>query len=287
MYCKNINTRKHNTWCSHTIRLDTYGCGCQHNCSYCYAKSLLSFRKLWDSKNPKPNSILNIKQVLSKLPKYTVVKLGGMTDCFMPLELKKRITFETIKMLNYYKLNYLIVTKSDICVNDEYLSIYDKKLCHLQVSITSTSDEISKKYENATLPFDRIKAIEKLYRNNFDVSIRLSPCIEEFINFDIINSIKCNKILVEFLKVNHFIKKNFDIDYSNYSLNYGGYNHLQLSDKIRIMDKIYNFEQISVGEYVKDHYNYFNEKVNFNKNDCCNLSICSFPKINYTQLSLF
>lgn len=27
--------------CLHNTRLDTYGCGCAHDCSYCYAKSLL------------------------------------------------------------------------------------------------------------------------------------------------------------------------------------------------------------------------------------------------------
>lgn len=32
--------------CYYPTRLDTYGCGCYHNCSYCYAKSLLEFRKL-------------------------------------------------------------------------------------------------------------------------------------------------------------------------------------------------------------------------------------------------
>ena len=32
--------------CKYPTRLDTYGCGCYHNCSYCYAKSLLEFRNL-------------------------------------------------------------------------------------------------------------------------------------------------------------------------------------------------------------------------------------------------
>ena len=35
--------------CNYPYRLDTYGCGCQHDCSYCYAKSLLSFRNLWEA----------------------------------------------------------------------------------------------------------------------------------------------------------------------------------------------------------------------------------------------
>ena len=36
--------------CNYPTRLDTYGKGCSHDCSYCYAKSLLSFRGLWDAK---------------------------------------------------------------------------------------------------------------------------------------------------------------------------------------------------------------------------------------------
>lgn len=231
LYYSHIDNRKFNTWCKYTTRLDTYGCGCQHDCSYCYAKSLLNFRGLWNSNSPKVADFLEIKNCISKIPRTEVVKLGGMTDCFMPIELKNRITYKTIQLLNHYRIHYLIVTKSEIVSNDEYMQIYDKRFAHFQITITSTNNETSKKIENASLPNKRISSIEKLYKNGFDVSIRLSPFIPEFIDLKIINSIKCNKILIEFLKVNHFIKKWFDIDYSKYSLKYGGYNHLELEEK--------------------------------------------------------
>lgn len=32
--------------CMYPTRLDLYGRGCSHNCSYCYARSLLDFRGL-------------------------------------------------------------------------------------------------------------------------------------------------------------------------------------------------------------------------------------------------
>jgi hypothetical protein len=73
------------------------------------------------------------------------------------------------------------------------------------------------------------------------------------------------------VKVNHFIKKCFNIDYNKYTLKYGGYTHLELEKKIEQVKKITGFEQVSVGEYVKDHYLWFKENVNYNKNDCCNL----------------
>jgi len=36
--------------CAYPARLDTYGCA--HDCSYCYAKSLLDFRGLWNPRAP-------------------------------------------------------------------------------------------------------------------------------------------------------------------------------------------------------------------------------------------
>ena len=84
--------------CHYPVRLDTYGCGCQHNCKYCYAKSLLDFRKLWDPAHP---SIVNIQKVhrtiLRNLHEGDIVRLGGMTDCFQPLEKKARATYHTIE----------------------------------------------------------------------------------------------------------------------------------------------------------------------------------------------
>lgn len=283
LYYSNIDNRKFNTWCKYTRRMDTYGCGCQHDCSYCYAKSLLDFRGLWNSHAPKSATLWEIKNIIQTLPKNGVIKLGGMTDCFMPLEAKKRITYETIKLLNYYKLHYLIVTKSDMVANDDYIEIYNKDLAHFQITITSTDNETSKKMEHAAPPINRIKAVEKLHKLGFDVSVRLSPFIIDFVDLKILNSIRCDKILIEFLKVNHWVKKWFDIDYSPYSLKFGGYEHLQLDDKIRLVNQITGFEQKSVGEYVKDHYEYFRDNVNYNKNDCCNLNTNFEEKINSYQ----
>lgn len=117
--------------CFYPTRLDTYGCGCQHDCSYCYAKSLLSFRDLWHPENPAVADIKKIRRAISKLEKSTVVRLGGMTDCFQPIEKDKRITYETIKALNEYGIGYLIVTKSSMVADDEYIQIMDKNLAHI------------------------------------------------------------------------------------------------------------------------------------------------------------
>ena len=260
--------------CHYPTRLDTYGCGCSHDCKYCYAKSLLEFRNLWNPLNPSVADIEKIKKAVAKLPEDTpAIRLGGMTDCFQPIEKIHKITYETIKALNEKKIPYLIVTKSALVADDEYMAILDKELAHIQITVTTTDDELSKTYEKANIPSERIKAIEKLQENGFDVCLRLSPFIPEYIDLDILNNVKCDKILIEFLRVNSWIRKWFDIDYSEYTVKHGGYQHLPLETKKKYLDGITGFKEMSVCEDETEAYEYWKKNFNHNPDDCCNLRI--------------
>lgn len=260
--------------CNYPTRLDTYGCGCSHDCKYCYAKSLLDFRNQWNPQSPSIANIEKIKRKIKKIPNdVKAVRLGGMTDCFQPIEKIYRVTYETIKALNENNIPYLIVTKSAIVADDEYIDILDKNIAHIQITVTTTNDDLSKTYEKASLPSERIRAIEKLQELGYDVQLRLSPFIPSYIDFNILNSVKCDKILVEFLRVNSWIKKWFDIDYSEYTIKQGGYQHLPLDIKIQYLKRITGFKQISVCEDETEAYEYWKNNFNYNKNDCCNLRI--------------
>lgn len=223
--------------------------------------------------NPRVADINKIKKQIDKIPSGSVVRLGGMTDCFQVFENAYKVTYETIKLLNKKRIHYLIVTKSDLVANDRYLEILDKELAHIQISITSTDDKIAFEYEKAPSSSRRIAAIEKLYKMGYDVQLRLSPFIFELIDFNILNSIKCDKILVEFLRVNTFIKGWFkQIDFSKYTLKHSNYLHLPLEEKVRQLQFIKGFKELTVCEDVDEHYEYWKNNVNPNKNDCCNLT---------------
>lgn len=88
---------------------------------------------------------------------------------------------------------------------------------------------------------------------------------------DVINSIKCDKILVEFLRVNTWIRKWFDIDYSDYTYKQSGYQHMPLELKIDYLKYINRFKELTVCEDVSEHYDYWQRNVNPNPLDCCNL----------------
>lgn len=251
--------------CRYNIRLDTYGCGCSHDCSYCYAKSLLNFRGLWDADKPSVANLAKVERKIEKLDPGTVVRLGGMTDCFQPLERQIGVTAGTIRLLNKYGIRYLIVTKSDLIC--EYMHILDKGLAHIQISVTWIPCEKAVSTER------RIKAIETLQNAGFDVAVRLSPYVPQFVDFERLNGINCDKIIVEFLRVNHWIKTWLPLDYSEYTVKHAGYQHLPLERKIEYLSKVTGFDEVSVCEDVDEHYLYWRECVNHNKKDCCNLKI--------------
>lgn len=194
-----------------------------------------------------------------------------MTDCFQPIEAIEQVTYQTIQTLNEYKVPYLIVTKSSMVADDKYTKILDRKLAHIQITVTTIDDNLAVKYEKASLPSQRIKAIEKLQRLGYDIQLRLSPYIPDYIDLEVLNKVKCDKILVEFLRVNSWIRKWFDIDYTEYTLKQNGYYHLPLEKKIEYLKGINGFKEITVCEDVTEHYLYWKEHFNVNKIDCCNL----------------
>ena len=259
--------------CKYPSRLDTYGCGCSHDCDYCYARSLLEFRGLWNPKEPAVADINKIRKKLDKVKPGTILRLGGMTDCFQPIEATLHVTYQTIIELNKRGIGYLIVTKSALIADDAYIEVLDRNLAHIQITITATDDQKALEYEKASPISKRIQAIEKLQEHGFDVSVRLSPFIPEYIDYDVLNAIRCDKILVEFLRSNGFIRKTFPIDYSKYTVKQSGYWHLPLEEKIKLLENITGFKELTVCEDETEAYEYWKNSVNPNPDDCCNLRL--------------
>jgi len=199
--------------------------------------------------------------------------MGGMSDCFQSLERESRVALETIKLLNAHGIGYLIVTKSNLIADKEYMAVLDKNLAHIQITVTCLDDDRAKAYENASPPSERLQAIYILQEAGFDVALRISPFVEEYIDFPWLNSLKVTKTLVEFLRANAFIKGWFpEVDYSKYTLRQSNYWHLPLNEKLRLLRKV-DLPNVSICEDVSEHYAYWKSHYNPNALDCCNLRI--------------
>ena len=260
--------------CHYPTRLDTYGCGCGHDCSYCYAKDMIiNMSGEWNPLHPKIADLWRIENRIKRgeLKKGDIVRLGGLTDCFQPAELKYRTTLETIKILNKYGIGYLIVTKSHIVANDEYLAVMDPALAHIQLTTTTFDAKLAAKYEKASAPTKRIEAIEKLQAAGYDTFFRLSPYIDGWVDFDQLNRVKCDKILVEFLRVNTTIARRFEVNMEDFPVSEAGYRHMSLEHKLEVLSRITDFKEVTVCDDCTEHYDYFRDHFNPNPNDCCNL----------------
>lgn len=181
----------HNTCqqCLYAFEIDTYGRGCVHDCVYCYAKAELTVHGYWNNPFPMPVDITEIWKVFytvfetnksSKwrevMEKKIPIRIGSMSDSFMFMDKKYKVTQELLKILNFYNYPYLIFTRSDLVAHDEYLNLLNPNLCSIQMSISSTNDAMNKLIEPGTPSAKRrLKALEKLVKNGFWTTVRMNP----------------------------------------------------------------------------------------------------------------
>ena len=181
----------HNTCqqCLYAFEVDTYGRGCIHDCVYCYAKAELTVHAYWNRPFPMPVDITEIWKTFysvfetDKATKWQKImemrvplRIGSMSDSFMFMDKKYKVTQELLKILDYYNYPYIIFTRSDLVADDEYLELLRPDLCSVQMSIASTNDEMNRMIEPGTPSSKRrLKALQKLSRNGFWTTARLNP----------------------------------------------------------------------------------------------------------------
>lgn len=283
-YYRNFLKHHNDAKCPFPWVIDPYGCGCSGGCSYCYAKPLLSLTGNWLIE-PQYADMKRVRNAIQNhFNEGDVVRLGSLSDPMQPIEDKYNVTEMTIEALIERGVHHLIVTKYARVADDRILKVYDKRLSHFQITLTSTDDEMAKEYEGGSSVTKRIEAIEKLQSLGLDISIRLSPFIPEFVDngyLDIrkFNEIRCNKVLVEFLRMSRQTEEAFGnyVVKSRYSFEYRRNKHLPLTEKCRYIEmllsskpegKLYSFTDV-----VPEHFAYISEHYNINKHDCCNLRL--------------
>lgn len=232
--------------CVHKWRLDPYSKGCVGCCSYCYAKAIHEGHGNWNEE-PSAATMKKIRyQLRHRFKDGDVLRIGSMADPLQPIEEEARLTEMVVEDCVRLGIHHLIITKFARVASDEMLALYDKRLSHFQITLTSTNEEFANRYEQgASSVTERIAAIERLQRCGFDVSIRLSPLVVDFVdnrtlNVDALNAVECDKILIEFLRINGRIKNTFGAytDVSRFTLKDCAYWHLPLDVKCAYAERI-------------------------------------------------
>ncbi|RLE51131.1 MAG: hypothetical protein DRJ21_00805, partial [Candidatus Methanomethylicota archaeon] len=148
---------------------------CGHACSYCYVEWPWS-----------PSSVVVRVNIVSRvyrdlvkryLGKRIIINLGSATDPYQPIEAKYKLTRRVLRVLIKFNASFYICTKSQLILRDlDLLCGYEN--CWIGISIGCLNDDFGKVFEPyASSPSDRIKVIEKLVNENFQVIVRISPII--------------------------------------------------------------------------------------------------------------
>ncbi len=161
--------------------------GCEHGCSYCYARPThanmglspgLDFEtKLF----AKPNVAELLRRELLN-PNYepATLALGTNTDPYQPIERRYRITRQILEVLAEFNHPVGIVTKSASIVRDLDIlqPMAEKGLVKVALSITTLDAKLARAMEpRASTPTKRLQALEILSKAGVPTAVMVAPVI--------------------------------------------------------------------------------------------------------------
>jgi DNA repair photolyase len=161
--------------------------GCEHGCSYCYARPSHAYLGLSPGLDfetrlfAKPNAAAVLERELAD-PKYIAreIALGANTDPYQPIERQFRITREILEVLARTDHPVTIVTKSALVTRDIDLlaPMAEKGLARVALSITTLDPVLARKLEpRAPTPAKRLEAIRLLSAAGIPTAVLMAPII--------------------------------------------------------------------------------------------------------------
>jgi DNA repair photolyase len=161
--------------------------GCEHGCSYCYARPTHAYMGLspgldFESKLfAKVNAAELLREELSR-PDYVPrpIALGANTDPYQPIEKTYRLTRQVLEVLAEFGHPVGIVTKSVLVLRDLDIlkSMAERGLVKVAISITTLDHKLSRSMEpRASAPAKRLAALETLSKEGIPTVAMLAPVI--------------------------------------------------------------------------------------------------------------
>ncbi len=154
--------------------------GCQHSCSYCYARFI---KKFTGHKEPWGEFIdvkINAPELLQKdirKKKQARVWMSGLCDCYQPSEAKYRLTRECISILAGQGWPVTIQTRSSLVLRDLDI-IREASDFEVGMSITTADDGIRKLFEPSAPPIgDRLNTLDMLHRSGIRTFAMIAPVL--------------------------------------------------------------------------------------------------------------
>jgi DNA repair photolyase len=210
-------------FCGLPLRLDSYS-KCQFQCLYCFANARGGFRgdgklgianadtlrrRLDYLTTNEPRSVID-----EFLKQRQPIHFGGMSDPFMPIENKLKITYELLKVLSDFKYPTVISTKGDIFAREPYIEQLKRGNYIIQVSLSSLDCKLLNLIDHKTPgPQQVLGSIRNLKNEGIPIFCRIQPILPTRENdaFEVIEA--CSTIGIKHIAVEH-LKLGFEKSYS-------------------------------------------------------------------------
>ncbi len=161
--------------------------GCEHGCSYCYARQTHAYLELSPGLDfetrlfAKTNAAELLREELAK-PSYRPqpIAFGTNTDAYQPIERRYRIMRELVELLSACEHPLTIVTKSALVERDIDLlaPMARKNLAKVFVSVNTLDHALARRLEpRAASPRRRIATIRALADAGIPCGVMVAPMI--------------------------------------------------------------------------------------------------------------
>ncbi len=167
--------------------------GCEHGCSYCYARPSHSYLNLSPGLDFETRLVakVNVADVLrqelavrSYVPR--LIAIGTVTDAYQPIEREWQLTRQVLELLYETRHPCALVTKGSGIMRDlELLAEMAKEgLVAVIITLTTLDTELARRMEpRAAAPHRRLRILEALATAGVPVGVSVAPQIP-FLNED-------------------------------------------------------------------------------------------------------
>lgn len=161
--------------------------GCEHGCSYCYARPSHSYLGL--SPGLDFERIIIAKRGLAQrlreellAPGYRprAIAIGTITDVYQPVERELRLTRELLEVLSEARHPFALITKSSAVERDLDLiaPMAQAGLAAVYLTITTLDGEVARRLEpRAAAPHRRLRTVQTLAEAGVPVGVSVGPQI--------------------------------------------------------------------------------------------------------------
>ncbi len=161
--------------------------GCEHGCSYCYARPTHAYMGLSPGLDFETRLFakINAAELLEaefsqRQYKPRTIAMGTNTDPYQPIERERRLTRAILQVMLKYRHPVAIVTKSALIARDiDVLKpLAELGLVKCAISITTLDKNLARAMEpRASTPIKRLEAMEKLNQAGIPCVVMTAPII--------------------------------------------------------------------------------------------------------------